>query len=348
MSTYKKNNAGIDIGGFTNCPDFLERYLIYRQTFTDTKAGSVVDMFTVLREFCQYFHFKQKLLCEPSTKDAHKDMDVRLMQVHEICQVTQEDMERYLCFLENKVRNSNTTIRKKLNFIKNFYLYLEKNAADLEISLPHGNPARFLDVPQTAVAKPFVLTSAQVEKLANSTTGENTLRDKAIILLLATTGILTTELINLNRGDVREDTLLIRSPNGNRTVFLTNACETALRRYLRETREYDDPGYPIFVNAATGSRLTARAIQLRIEKAAGVAGFGNKNITARVLRNTAAFVLFRSCGEEKQADVRKYMGIQTKSGMRNLANSAVHGIDAQTLNASPLGSIGSKKKEETT
>lgn len=343
MSTYKKNNADIDIGGFSNCPEFLERYLNYRQTFTNMKSGSVVDIFTVLREFCQYIHYKRKILSEPSTKDAHKDMDICMMPLQEICDLSQEDLERYLCFLETKVRNSAKTICKKLNFIKKFYLYLERNAQELDITLPHGNPARFLELPQTAVANPVILTQREIEKLLNGTTGENALRDTAMIMVLVTTGIQTTELINLDRGDIRDDLLLIRSDKSARTVILTDPCADALKKYLHSTSEYADPGDPIFLGSATGKRLTARTVQMRIEKAAGIAGLGDKGISARTLRNTAASMLFRTCGQEGQHNVRKYLGCRSNASMRNLLQNAV-GIDPSTVSRSQIGQIGSGKK----
>lgn len=340
MSTYKKNNEHIDIGGFSNCPDFLERYLTYRETFTNMKVGSVVDIFTVLREFCQYVHFKKRLQIEPSTKDAHKDMDVCLMDVQEVCDVSQEDLERYLCFLEMKVKNSSKTIRKKILFLKKFYLYLERNAEELGISLPHGNPARFLDLPQVQVQNPVTLSAKDIERLLNGTTGENAIRDKAFIMVLATTGIQTTELINLDRGDVLEDSLYIQSPKGSRSVILTAPCKELLAKYLRLTREFDRPDHPLFLSAATGKRLTARSIQLRIEKAAAIAGMADKDITARVLRNTAAAMLFQSCSEEEQAGVRKYLGCRSNSSMRSIINSCTGSINADTLNTSGLSQIG--------
>lgn len=340
MSTYKKYNEDVDVSGFSNCPAFLERYLTYRQNFTNTKSGSLVDIFTVMREFCQYFHFRNKIHTEPSVKDAHKDMDISLMDIQELCEITQDDIERYLCFLEDKVRNSSRTIAKKLNFIKMFYLYLEKNVEDLGITLPHGNPARFLEVPQTAVVKPVFLSQSEIERLANGATGENTLRDKAIILLLATTGIQTAELINLNRGDIHLNELIIHSPKGRRKVFLTPYCVQVLEQYLQQTDEYRDPRYPLFLAAATGKRLTARTIQLRIEKAAGVAGLANKNVTARMLRNTAADMLFRAAGEDRQSDVRRYLGVQSDYSMRNILGS----IDERTLINSQIGQIGQSKR----
>lgn len=336
MSTYKKNQEVVNIDGFTNCPYFLSRYLHYRQTFTNANTGSVVDIFTVLREFCQYFHYKKLMCTEPSTRDAHKDMDIHIMSLQELCDLSQEDLERYLCFLENVVRNGTKTIYKKLNFIKKFYLYLERNAQSLQIQLPNGNPARFLDVPQLAASKVQTLTQKEVELLLSSTSGENTLRDSAMILVLATTGIRTGELINLDRKDVLSDSLQIRTDKGTRQVFLTDACKRLLRQYLRSTKDFDGPDNPVFLSTITGSRLTARTVQLRIERAAGNANLSDKQITARTLRNTAALLMFRSYGEDGQEDVRRYLGCSSRSSMRNIIQDAVGSIEPQKLKDTPM------------
>ena len=340
MSTYRKHNATVDLTTFDNCPAFLERYLHYRYVFTNISSGTVVELFTILREFCQYIHYRNKIYVEPSTSDAHKDMDITQMDIQEACDLSQEDLERYLGFLEDKVKNSPNTICKKLAYIRNFYLYLECNASDLNIHLPHGNPARFVDGPQTSVNKTVLLTENEIQMLAGGTTGENALRDRAIILMLATTGMQTSELISLDRGDIQGKNVRILSPKRSRTVYMTEACRNAVTAYLRQTSEFQEPHYPLFLVIPTGKRLTARAIQLRIEKAAAVAKLTNKNVTARMLRNTAAEMLYRSLGRNSEDVVRQYMGLTSKYSMRNILQEP--GVNEQILEGSALGQIGMK------
>jgi len=218
---------------FDNCPPFLDRYLDYLATFSNKRPATVIEVYVNLAEFCQYIHYTNKIGQRPTVKDAHKDMDISCMSLDELACVSREQVEEYLCFLDTVVRNAVATVRKKLLFLRAFYAYLLKNAEELGVMLPNGDPVCDIPIPKAKSKPPLVLTQQQIEKLANSTTGENTLRDRAIILTLATTAITITELVNLTCKDFCDDTLrIVKDGIAQREVYLPPHCCEALRKYL--------------------------------------------------------------------------------------------------------------------
>ncbi|BCS94122.1 Tyrosine recombinase XerA [Metallosphaera sp. J1] len=76
------------------------------------------------------------------------------------------------------------------------------------------------------------------------------LRDKVIISLLVDTGLRSSELLSLKRGDVDLDRMVIRvreTKNGEeRIVFFTSRTATLLKQYLRKTRVESDQNDPLF------------------------------------------------------------------------------------------------------
>ena len=152
MSTYRRVDDNRAPEAYDNCPDFLEKYLNYLSVFENKKPGSVMETCISLREFFQFTHYCNVIHEKPSTSDAHKDMDITQMQLSEICQVTESDIEVYLCFLDTVTHNVMSTISKKLSYIRSFYSYLERNAPELGICLSEGNPALRIPNPKPAKA----------------------------------------------------------------------------------------------------------------------------------------------------------------------------------------------------
>ena len=59
-------------------------------------------------------------------------------------------------------------------------------------------------------------------------------RDFCIITLFLNCGLRVSELVGINRGDVRGDTLRVLGKKGNkeRIVYLNEACQQAIQAYL--------------------------------------------------------------------------------------------------------------------
>jgi site-specific recombinase XerD len=123
-----------------------------------------------------------------------------------------------------------------------------------------------------------------------------TLRDKAILETLFSTGLRVSELTNLDIDDINLDRgeFMIRGKGGKeRIVFLADRAKDAISDYLKLRQDSDKPLF-IHVGGLKDEeekgeymRLTPRSIQRIIKKYAGLAGIV-KDVTPHVLRHSFA------------------------------------------------------------
>lgn len=147
-----------------------------------------------------------------------------------------------------------------------------------------------------------------------------TLRDKAIMELLFSTGLRVSELCSLNRDlDLSRDEFSVRGKGEKvRVVFLSPAAKDAIKKYLDKRGDIDDA---LFVqmgkNAknAKSLRLTPRSVERLIKHYATRAGITRK-VTPHVIRHSFATDLL-----ESGADLRS---VQALLGHQNIATTQVY------------------------
>lgn len=151
-----------------------------------------------------------------------------------------------------------------------------------------------------------LLAAARIKNQELRTADDLTLsRDSAILETLYSTGMRVSELIRLDRDDVRADSneVVVRGKgNKVRVVFLSPSTREALQQYARR-REDVDPA--LFVrhgpNLAdtTDLRLTVRSVQRMIKKYAAAAGLA-KRVTPHTLRHSYATDLLANGADVRQ------------------------------------------------
>lgn len=155
------------------------------------------------------------------------------------------------------------------------------------------------------------------------------LRDKAILELLFSTGLRVSELVSLSRDiDLTEDEVSIRGKGDRiRVVFISDAAHAALKAYLNKRDDIDDA---LFVNMKdkvqqnNGARITARSVERIVHFYAVKAGI-SKKVTPHVLRHSFATDLLHN-----GADLRS---VQVLLGHSNISTTQVytHVTDAHLL-----------------
>ena len=88
-------------------------------------------------------------------------------------------------------------------------------------------------------------------------------------------GMRLAELVTMNLGDFRDDTIRITGKGGKeRLVYLNEACLDALRHYLpaRAALPNLSDRNALFVSKRTGKRLSARRVQQIVERCLQSAG----------------------------------------------------------------------------
>ena len=178
------------------------------------------------------------------------------------------------------------------------------------------------------------LENEEVERLLDSASGNSlkTLRDKAILELLFSTGLRVSELCSLNRESVniKRGEFAVRGKGDKlRVVFLSETARRALENYLAQRKDVDEA---LFVRnlkparqSAGGSqksnlkdsdlRLTPRSIQRLVKHYAAKAGIV-KNIHPHTLRHSFATDLLRN-----GADLRS---VQAMLGHANVTTTQIY------------------------
>jgi integrase/recombinase XerD len=118
-----------------------------------------------------------------------------------------------------------------------------------------------------------------VEDMANLINCTMDLRDKAVITLLAKTGIRRNELVTLDISDVDLVELRIRlkptAKRTNRTVFFDDECAFILRRWLAIREGMNKKKSPALFLNAEGERLNRSGVYNLVVEAARRAGLHN-------------------------------------------------------------------------
>lgn len=292
MSTYVKAGKALE---FDNAPDWLIAYMRYRRTVLGNTPTSVMTFFGNLREFCQWVHVYKNTGRQPQTAQQLREIDILDFPLMLMAEITKNDIETYLYFLTDVLGNEANTRNKKLVAIQTLYDYLLDQQEVLEISLGE-NPAARIRRPKAAKKQPIYLPEDDTVALLEGISGENAVRDYAVILLILSTGLRVSEAVGINMKDINLDNCTCRirgKGNKERIVNLTPPCRGAIRKYLEEYRnllqglETD----ALFVSKRYMDRLTTRSVQKAMHKHTINAKLGGKGYTPHKLRHTTGTTL---------------------------------------------------------
>lgn len=117
-----------------------------------------------------------------------------------------------------------------------------------------------------------------IEEMATLVHGTLKVRDRAIIVLLAKTGIRKNELVSMDLEDIdwEEQSILLKETpkRTNRLVFFDGECHRVLERWLRVREEEDPETEAVFTNQY-GDRLKGQGVYQVVIKHAEKVGFHN-------------------------------------------------------------------------
>jgi len=247
-------------------------------------------------------------------------------------QLTPEHIWKYRVFLSRSPISEKTkkTLKKKT---QNYYLIALRNLltffADRDIqSLPADKVKLAKDKTEQGVK---FLTLDQVEKLllAPDTSHNIGLRDRAILETLFSTGLRVSELVALNRDqlkikpDTKDLELSITGKGGKiRTVYFSERTVKWLRKYLETRTDTDEalfisykPGSKNKEHSPTSKRITPRSVERILEKYSKIAGLPIQ-ATPHTLRHSYATDLLN-----QGVDIRI---VQELLGHQNIATTQIY------------------------
>jgi integrase/recombinase XerD len=187
-----------------------------------------------------------------------------------------KDFLGYLKF-ERKIKHK--TIKDYFSALSSFFDYLVfERRVNVNIILPFRK--RYLRQYKDDYDDPErkLLTVEEMSRLVNSIIDP---RDKAMVILLAKTGVRRGELLKMDVDDISwEDYSITLKPTpkrSNRTVFFDEECAILLRRWLRIREKLNPKTKALFISYNTLRRLSRNGVWTAVVKYAKRLGFHDTN-----------------------------------------------------------------------
>lgn len=321
----------------TEAPPILRDFLVYHETIQGHSRKTVDEYYLDLRNFFRFLKYEKNLVSRDTPLDDISIDDADLSLVRDI---TLTDIYSYMNYLSRDRGLNNTSRARKVATIRSFYKYLTNKAKLLET-----NPVQDLDSPRLKKTLPKYLDLDESLNLLDSVDGKNAVRDYCILTLFLNCGLRISELVGLNKTDVRGDQLrVLGKGNKERMLYLNDACQRALEDWLteRDTLVLVDQN-ALFVTLQNRRRISTAAVHKLVKKHLASAGLDSSQYSSHKLRHTAATLMLQN-----GVDVRT---LQEVLGHDHLNTTQIYThVDNEDLRtaakANPLGGIRQKKKPE--
>lgn len=271
--------------------DIYSQYLLKeRNASPHTHKNYLAD----LRHFFTNFFEKEPALPRQGTK---------VLQL-----ITPDVVRSYVSTLLDK--HHPASVARKLASLRSFFQFWIRQGAMT------ANPAKEVATPKIPKRVPRFLSVDEAFQLLEMPKGTDmlSLRDKAVMELIYSSGLRVSELVALNTPDLdgEQKVRVLGKGNKERIIPVTPKAMTAIGNYLGRRKEAAKAEeVALFVNRR-GGRLTARSVERMIRKYLNAAAL-NKHVTPHVLRHTFATHLLN-----QGADLR---GIQELLGHASLSTT---------------------------
>ena len=319
----------------TEAPPILRDFLVYHETIQGHSRRTVDEYYLDLRNFFRFLKQSKNLVPKDTPMDNISIDDADLALVRD---VTLTDIYSYMNYLSRDRGLNNTSRARKVATIRSFYKYLTNKAKLLE-----ANPVQDLDSPRLKKSLPKYLNLDESLDLLDHVDGKNASRDYCILTLFLNCGLRISELVGLNKTDVRGEQLrVLGKGNKERMLFLNDACQRALEDWLteRDSLTLVDQN-ALFVTLQNRRRISTAAVHKLVKKHLSAAGLDSTQYSSHKLRHTAATLMLQN-----GVDVRT---LQEVLGHDHLNTTQIYThVDSENMRtaakANPLGGVKQRKK----
>lgn len=325
-------------------PDIVKEFLDYHSSTRNHSIRTIDEYFLDLRMFFRFL--KQER--DPELKKVDfNSIDIKDVDLAFIKSITYKDLNSFVVFLTRdrdcvQIKGKGITPKsrsRKISTIRSFFRFLEVKRHYIDY-----NPVADYEFPKLKKTDPSFLSLKNSIKLLDSISGKNKERDYAIITLFLNCGLRISELCGLNLESIQENQVKVHGKgNKDRTLYLNNACLTALQDYLAVRPIASGRDRNALFLSSHKTRISRATVHQLVKKHIGEAGLDRSTLSAHKLRHTAATLMLQS-----GVDVRT---LQEVLGHNNLSTTQIYThVTNESLRAAseatPLSDIKRAKKQK--
>ena len=304
----------------SDAPQVLRDFLVYHETIRGHSKNTVDEYYLDLRTFFRYLKLSRGLV--PRSTEL-EEISISDIDVPFISKVTLAEIYDFLAFLSrDRIKQPNSaepefgltasSRARKIAAIRSFFKYMTVKAKLLE-----ENPVQDLDSPKLPKTLPRYLTLEESQRLLSAVDGSNKERDYCILCIFLNCGLRISELVGMNVNDYRGDSLrVIGKGNKERTVYLNDACRTALDAWLEVRRNLVPARVSAMFLSNRRTRISVDSVQVMVKKYLKRAGLDASLYSTHKLRHTAATLMLQN-----GVDVRT---LQEVLGHENLNTTQIY------------------------
>ena len=272
---------------YLDIPDDVIEYLHYLDFVKLRSPRTVNGYYLDLRGF---FRFMMVQWDRADASDVPESIVLTGITTEDIKTITKRDIFSYLDYARNADNGAKARARK-LSALKGFFHYMHTQVNKLTV-----NPTENISLGSPQKALPKYLTQDEAIELLKNIQSDFYERDFCIITLFLNCGMRLAELVTIDLGDFRDDTIRITGKgNKERLVYLNDACLDALQRYKKARASLPNLADKdaLFVSKRTGKRLSARRVEQIVARCLQSAGLSGRGFSPHKLRHTAATLMYQ-------------------------------------------------------
>jgi site-specific recombinase XerD len=320
---------------FVTLPPLLVDYLRYLEVVKNKSDLTVLEYASDIRIFLRYILKSKGLVSNDTLFD---EINISGVDLNLLKSINIMDAYAFLSYCRSERKNDVAIRARRTIAIKRFFRYLTVN-----MKLLDENPLQELDSPKLKKALPKYLTLEQSLDLLACVDGKFKERDYCILTLFLNCGLRLAELVGLNCSDIRSDNTIKVTGKGNkeRTLYLNNACVSAIERYLevRPVEGVKDRN-ALFISR-NKCRISPRTVENIVNHFIIKAGLDGQGFSVHKLRHTAATLMY----QYGNVDI---LLIKEILGHENLSTTEIytHVVDEQlrkAVESNPLGNLKTDK-----
>ena len=210
---------------YLDIPDDVVDYLHYLDFVKLRSPRTVNGYYLDLRGFFRYMMQRWQRVADDAPPE---EIDLTGITTADIRTITKHDIFDFLDHARS-ADNGPKARARKLSALKGFFNYM-----CTQVNRLPANPTENISLGSPARALPKYLTRDEAVTLLSNIQSDFYERDYCILTLFLNCGMRLAELVTIDMGDFRDDTIrIVGKGSKERLVYLNDACLDALQRYKK-------------------------------------------------------------------------------------------------------------------